>query len=770
MCSFSEPAVIQPNSAQVPVPVPVEARGSMPGVCSFVETSIPVVNPAPVTVSDVKVAGGSMPGIHVGSLTEPAITYNHPPARESKVIPGTMPGVHKAENDPSLLYGQPGMVYEKDRAALFGSMPGVMGVVDTGVSNSSFYRAAPSYVSVQSRTARIIVTDNGWGLTRSRDILESVFRAQGWEVSTTNRLDTSKLARVAINIHLETPAINLFDSAQRNALIPHPEWWSMAFNDALQHPSVTVWALTADCARVFREFGARVVQIGFQSADRHDPSVPRERSFLHVAGNAPNKGTDILARSWRPEWPKLTIVGAPELLQSIEIPSHVNVVGRVSDSDLRTLQNRHRFHVYPSRYEGFGHALWEGLSCGAVVLYSNAPPMSEIGEAGVPMAVRPGAHLGVVQGADVTSEGVVDAVEKALKLPEDWYSISRNLWETRSADFRRALVNTLELPEIVSLQSPLERCGIREYGRQLDQAFVSLGYSPRAVSIRDHGAVGSVVPGGLILVHFEPSLVTVDFAEVLAAARGRGNHVVFCCHHFEPGLINRYENAADLFVVHRSYGVTHSKLVELPLGCPLYSPPESREQAKQRLGLPADRRVIIIHGLLAPWKQISFAVSEYLKRCRPEDGFYLQILTPMLPDSGSEVELIRVVTQGRPDVLFSTEFRSEADLLDRVYASDFGFLYCPQNTGSVSAATKTYVSARTPFATNRATHTSDLQGGVVYVEGFDAGTLAQSVINVARDVEGVARLRGEMAQEYVRLNMLTTAQRYIDLFKTAKWS
>ena len=88
-----------------------------------------------------------------------------------------------------------------------------------------------------------------------------------------------------------------------------------------------------------------------------------------------------------------------------------------------------------------------------------------------------------------------------------------------------------------------------------------------------------------------------------------------------------------------------------------------------------------------------------------------------------------------------------------------------QNTGSVSAATKQFVSGRTPLVITGSSHASDLQGGVVRVEGFDPADLAEAALSLARDERRRAALREEAEREYARLNMNEVARRLAELLQ-----
>lgn len=85
---------------------------------------------------------------------------------------------------------------------------------------------------------------------------------------------------------------------------------------------------------------------------------------------------------------KLVVVGAPTNLDAFKpfvdarvlrgVAEHVIVLGRVSDQTLNCLYQSARVLFFPSKYEGFGLPVVEGLASGIDVVTSNIPPIREI--------------------------------------------------------------------------------------------------------------------------------------------------------------------------------------------------------------------------------------------------------------------------------------------------------------------------------------------------------------------------------------------------------
>lgn len=250
------------------------------------------------------------------------------------------------------------------------------------------------------RSINLIAWDNKVGLSSDLRLLAEALTAAGYEVhfSTLRRGKLRKWTRPLrrriawlwkrlcraerfdANLMLEHIRVEDLPFARCNLFLPNPEWCTP--EDVERLPRMDgVLVKTGHAEAIFRALGCRTAQIGFTSTDRLDASVPRERAFFHLAGRSPCKGTERLLALWRrhPEWPRLTVVQSPRTARPGE-PSG-NIVHRidyVDDAELRRLQNANAFHVCCSETEGFGHYIVEGMSVGAVVLTTDAPPMNEL--------------------------------------------------------------------------------------------------------------------------------------------------------------------------------------------------------------------------------------------------------------------------------------------------------------------------------------------------------------------------------------------------------
>jgi glycosyltransferase involved in cell wall biosynthesis len=244
---------------------------------------------------------------------------------------------------------------------------------------------------VAKKDVNIITSLVGKGLEREYLLLKDLLAAHDCYtvgIHYTNWANAT-LVRADINIFLEVVNPLAFSLSRENWLFPNSEWWD-ARNDQFLPRFTKICCKTRDCERIWRSKLAadrpeRVVYTGFEARDMHDPSVARENRFLHVAGESEFKNTEAVIEAWKREnWSNkplpITVITRQKKYQDLcgGVRDLTCIGDKIPDDELKKLMNSHRFHLLPSAYEGFGHALHEAPGCGALVLTTAAPPMNEI--------------------------------------------------------------------------------------------------------------------------------------------------------------------------------------------------------------------------------------------------------------------------------------------------------------------------------------------------------------------------------------------------------
>ncbi|MFN3548747.1 MAG: glycosyltransferase [Mesorhizobium sp.] len=272
----------------------------------------------------------------------------------------------------------------------------------------------------------IVARDNRYGLERDARLLRSAFGVErtGLAASRTRGVASWLLRRQEARtiVHLERVHPGWITAGARNLLVPNQERFPRRQIERLDRID-QVLAKTHHAAEIFSALGRPTTYVGFASEDRCDRAVPKQWSrFLHLAGGSTLKGTEDVVALWRahPEWPELVLVQKADNAPR-SVPENVTLLsGYLSDSELRLMQNACGIHLCPSRSEGWGHHIVEGLSVGAVVVTTDGPPMNELVSPGcgilVPAASSEPRHLGICHQVDTAA--LERAVEALLAMPD----------------------------------------------------------------------------------------------------------------------------------------------------------------------------------------------------------------------------------------------------------------------------------------------------------------------------------------------------------------
>lgn len=228
----------------------------------------------------------------------------------------------------------------------------------------------------------------GVGLQVDAELVRDVLVEWGHEVTLHQFDEPWGDAKPDVIILFEVVVANLAGVAPHIWYVANPEWLKPEYVRFVQRHCTKVFAKTREAESVLRDKFSNVHYVGFLTRDRRDTAVERERRFLHVGGNSGYRNTNSVIAAWREYryWASLDAANAPltvvtnsttTLTSDDETIPGVTLLKRVSDDEVTRLQNSHLFHLYPSAYEGFGQALHEAQSVGAIILTTDAPPMNE---------------------------------------------------------------------------------------------------------------------------------------------------------------------------------------------------------------------------------------------------------------------------------------------------------------------------------------------------------------------------------------------------------
>ncbi len=295
----------------------------------------------------------------------------------------------------------------------------------------------------------VVTNYNGRGLERDADVISALVERAGHQVQPV-QYDREVTGRPAeLNVCLEVAPDWAFALAPRSWYLPNPEWLEEREAARILPRCERVLCKTRDALRLLALRTDRAELVGFASRDRMDAAMPRERRFLCVCGKSIAKAADVAIAAWMRYRPaaSLTVVGALHAHHP-PVPG-VIFAGHLSDEALRHEQNAALFHLAPSWYEGWGHSIHEGLSCGAIVMVPDAPPMNEWG--GCPRSLRIRTTERREQRSAVTCRVTPDAIYAAAEAcarmtadeVADARTRARRQFEEERADFEARMLSLL---------------------------------------------------------------------------------------------------------------------------------------------------------------------------------------------------------------------------------------------------------------------------------------------------------------------------------------
>ena len=307
-------------------------------------------------------------------------------------------------------------------------------------------------------TINIIARTNGVGLDRDVDLVHDCLSNAGHDVTISHCRSISPLRaifpgkpRFDANIFLERVFPRWLSSAKQNLLIPNQERFPERHLGRLEKID-HILCKSRHAEEIFSKHG-NTSFIAFTSTDMLDETVSKDyQSFFHLAGRSTLKGTETILNLWKkyPEWPKLTLIqckdNAPE-----SVPDNVDLItDYVPHEEIKQHLNTHGIHLCTSLSEGWGHYIVEAMSCQAVVITTDAPPMNELVTPStgvlIPYHKKEPRHLGT--NFYIDSEKLEQNITQLLQMPpekkETYGTAAREWFVENDTRFQNTLATTLQ--------------------------------------------------------------------------------------------------------------------------------------------------------------------------------------------------------------------------------------------------------------------------------------------------------------------------------------
>lgn len=223
----------------------------------------------------------------------------------------------------------------------------------------------------------LIYYNNGVGLTKDALILDTILKNQF--ILNHVHIDNNRCEDADINLfiqNIDENSIEFLFAANKNVLIPNIEWMSSFCIENLSRFDL-ILAKSKECVDYIINYNSKIKLSGFSSIDRFNPNIKKQKTFFHLCGRSIQKNTELVVDVFNENGLPITIVDCTGRFKGKTQPNINYINSFLSEQEINQLFNENLYHICPSINEGWGHYIYEALSCESVVFVPNAKPTNE---------------------------------------------------------------------------------------------------------------------------------------------------------------------------------------------------------------------------------------------------------------------------------------------------------------------------------------------------------------------------------------------------------
>ena len=338
--------------------------------------------------------------------------------------------------------------------------------------------------------------------------------------------------------------------------------------------------------------------------------------------------------------------------------------------------------------------------------------------------------------------------------------------------------------KIALYSSKRERCGIATYTSHLEAALASLGHDVRHWGSGDPYwlTLEEVRAWRPDVFHFQhetsimpPEEESKKYAHLLSVDR---TQILMTLHTEDERTLRTARMATSgrrgRVILHRPT-TDAVDAVHLPMPCTVHGALPGKREMRKKYGIPEDAFVVSTVGFMIPWKSHPEIITHLMPWLEKRENVHLQVIASehfnkeLLSYAAACRRQIEELSAklGQDRITHVGSYPSDLELIERLIASDLGYVWCPFDTGSSSAAAAQFTTARCPLVASDSSHYAFLGSGIVRGPKTDMPSFADLIQKTSEDVEFLKKLRANQWSMYMERNYIATALKHVELYREA---
>lgn len=331
--------------------------------------------------------------------------------------------------------------------------------------------------------------------------------------------------------------------------------------------------------------------------------------------------------------------------------------------------------------------------------------------------------------------------------------------------------------KIAMYSSKRDRCGISTYTSHLADALTDLGHEVRYFSSQPpyEPRFQEILAWKPDVFHFQHETSIMpgggEIARFSAMLRQIGTKVFITLHTESLENVNIGRSAGPI-IIHRPSQHAPDAHV-LPMPCTNAPSLPERGSARRHFGFPDSAFVISTVGFMIPWKDHPKVLEMLIPWVKSRPDVHIQLIASahFNEDLQSYAHLCRQqIAQLAAGAAISDRihhvdgYPSDQELVNRLSMSDLGYVWCPFDTGSASAAGAQFISAKCPLVATDSSHYATLGDGAVRARKESVGEFVALIQRTADNRELLGQLKTRQAEIYSARNYTETARKHLTIY------